>query len=481
MDETPSEQVENVTTKLQNPNDTNVPVNTFSDVKLRRPNTPAQVQNLSTNIQRASCTNQTNENAKTTDKYPNNQLNKDKLPKEKIVSQSTANGTSNKTSQNLNRYASENIDQTKKNDQFPTTVNHTRQNYARGYKNGSTNKTCADKETNKSGHIKDKFISVNKSHPHQKDGFQNDRSGLQNDRDGFQNDRKAPYNQKETTINKQEQRPSVSIVATDEGLDFRKDTYLSKTDFKDVEIIVPLDNNEYWIYKVEDTNARNDLMTKLQDVAKNSHNVQPMIGDVYGVLHETVWRRAMIVSLNPLRVHFIDSGKDEVLEKNTEIRDIQNLVNVPRFARKIRIEAMNTKCKNLLHGDKISVKMLSMDAEIMAVEMEKQTDNVATRIKDSPRLSNTNNSTVKAPQENTTGKTPATQLYNILDSFANLLTENAVSELTVSGIIQIFDCIQKNVYTATLIPDNFTNNMDKIINYLPAVCQKMVETTSNYK
>ncbi|XP_032669551.1 uncharacterized protein LOC116843316 isoform X1 [Odontomachus brunneus] len=479
VDETPPlEQVKNVTEQPSS-NNTQVPVNTFSDVKLRRPNTPAKVLNLNTNVQR---TNQTNENAKTTDKCHNNQLdNKNNSSKEKIISQPAVNATaSNKIPQNFNRYnASENIDQTKKNDQFSTTANHTRQNYTHGYKNDSTNKTCPDKEINKSDNIRDKFNNVSRSYSHQKGKFQNNRNGSQNDR-------KASCNQRETTttINKQEQKLSVSIVATDEGLDFRKDTYLSKTNFKDVEIIVPLDNNEYWVYKVEDTNARNDLTTKLQDVAKNSHNVQPVIGDVYGVLYKTIWHRAMIVSLNPLRVHFIDSGKDEILEKNTEIRDIQNLTNVPRFARKIRVEDMNAK--NLLHGDKISVKMLSMDAEkTMAVEIKELSDNVATcAIKDSPRLSNPNNSTVKAPQEISspnTRETPATQLCNILDSFADLLTENAVPELTISGIIQIFECMQKNIYTATLIPDDFTNNMDKIINYLPEVCKKMTEATSNYK
>ncbi|XP_032669554.1 uncharacterized protein LOC116843316 isoform X3 [Odontomachus brunneus] len=333
VDETPPlEQVKNVTEQPSS-NNTQVPVNTFSDVKLRRPNTPAKVLNLNTNVQR---TNQTNENAKTTDKCHNNQLdNKNNSSKEKIISQPAVNATaSNKIPQNFNRYnASENIDQTKKNDQFSTTANHTRQNYTHGYKNDSTNKTCPDKEINKSDNIRDKFNNVSRSYSHQKGKFQNNRNGSQNDR-------KASCNQRETTttINKQEQKLS----------------------------------------------------------------------------------------------------------------------------------------------------MLSMDAEkTMAVEIKELSDNVATcAIKDSPRLSNPNNSTVKAPQEISspnTRETPATQLCNILDSFADLLTENAVPELTISGIIQIFECMQKNIYTATLIPDDFTNNMDKIINYLPEVCKKMTEATSNYK
>lgn len=148
IDETPSEQVvKDETTKQDSNNTANMQVNTFSDVKLRRPNTPARSQSFDTNRQRMNGTNQTNENVKIVKNANNHLDSKANVPKEKIVDQ----------------------------------------------------------------------------------------------RNGSQNDRKTAYNYREittATTSKQEQKMSVSIVTTDEGLDFRKVIYLLKTNFNDVEIIV---------------------------------------------------------------------------------------------------------------------------------------------------------------------------------------------------------------------------------------------------
>lgn len=464
------------TSKDEGANSMQKPIRTRIDsneIKLRRPNTSVQIQNLNTNVQRTNSTNKTRENALATNKCPIDQLKNDNnVPEEKKVDQSVINATYNITSQSgLHRYnGNKNGDQSK-NGKLSTLLKHVHPNYNnRGYNDDATSETSSDKEINNNS--KDTSNNVDKHQSHQKDGFQNDR--------------KPPYNHR-ATANKQ--GVSVSIVTTNEDLDFRKDMYLSKTNFKDVKIIVLLDNNEYWVYKVEDTNARKDLMMKLQEVAKNSPNViQPMIGDVYGVLYETIWHRAMITSLYPVRVHFIDSGKDEMLEKCSEIRDIQDLVKVPRFARKIRVQAMNAKGKNLLHGDIISVKMLSMDAEkTILVEVEEQSVNLAAcTIKDSSQSrSNMNNAVAKAPQGSpklsslNTEQTPTIQLLSIIDAFFNLLDE--VSELKISGVIQISECMGKNVYSGTIAPDGFDDNMNKITNDLPMECEKMKETAANYK
>ncbi|EFN81930.1 RING finger protein 17 [Harpegnathos saltator] len=452
----------------------------FNDIKLRRPNISVRSPDFSANVQRMNCTDKTNEDAMVTDKFSSIQFNngnnvskEQKVEKKKESSQPAVNATSDRTSlSRFNRYNSyENSDQSRENDQSPMTSQHIRQNlHIRSNKNDVTDKTAFNEETNKNYDLKNRCNNnVDRSHPHQRNGFQNDRKA-------------SSYNYKETTTNKQGQRVSVSIDMTDEDLDFRKDTYLSKTDFKDVEIIVPLGNNEYWICKIEDMNARNDLTTKLQDVAKNSRNVQPTIGEIYAVLYNTIWHRAMIVSLNPLKVHFIDFGKDETLENNTEIKNIGDLAKVPRFARKIRIQNASAKFKNLLHGNNIFVKMLSMDAEkIMAVEAEERLENLAARTaKASSQSSNMSNERMLRNQKSAlnSGKT---RLRNILDGFADLLTQNAVPELKVTGVMQIFEHKQKNIYNATLIADCFTNNMERIVRNLPETMLKMKETVSNYK
>lgn len=479
--------VQDVRSENSKPNPVNTRINS-DEVKLRRPNTPV---GLSTNIQQTGGKYKTSQDTATIDKRPSSQFNNDApkeqnsdVPKEQKVDQPvhTSNAAYNRTPQNrLNRYnAGENEDQSKKNDQSPTTLNHTRQNhFNRGYKNDVISKTSSDKETDKSDYARGTFNNNNNG----------DRSNPRQ-RNGFQNDRKSPYNQRDN--NKQGRRASVSMTVSDEDLDFRKDTYLSKASFKDVEIIVPLDNNEYWVCKVEDTNTRNDLMTKLQEVAKNSPNVQPMIGDVYGVLHETIWHRAMVVSLNPVKVHFIDTGKDKTLEKDSETRDIQDLAKVARFARKIRLRTANANGKSrLLHGDKISVKMLSMDAEkTMAVEVEERSKNlVAYKTNDfSPSSSRMSNAAVKLPQSeasrssssNTDNATGA-YLLNIIDVFFKSMTQNAVAELTVSGDIQIIEHAQDNVYTGCLVPDGFTENMERIITDMRLRCNELRVSAANYK
>lgn len=125
--------------------------------------------------------------------------------------------------------------------------------------------------------------------------------------------------------------------------------------------------------------------------------------------------------------------------------------------------------------------MLSMDAE-KTMEVENQSDNLA--VYTTKDLLWSNDAKVKTPWKKSPSdiqKTVSTKLHNILDTLANLPTKNEVSELTISGMIQIFDQLQQNVYGATLLPDGFTDNMEKIIKKLPEVCIKMTETISNYK
>lgn len=266
--------------------------------------------------------------------------------------------------------------------------------------------------------------------------------------------------------------------------DFYKDTHLSKTKFTMVEIIIRLNNNEYWISKVEDEAARIDLMQKLQNVAIKSRNVQPIIGEVYGVLYETLWHRAMVISLNPVKVHFIDFGNDEILKKDDDIKNIGDLIKAPKFARKIRLtQGTSDKYRNLQEGDKISVKMLSVNSEkTMIVEMQEQLENLSSHTME--------NDTVKklVPQENQVSpnkniQAPTIQIPNIVDALAELLTQKAVPELRIEGVIQFWESAPRNiysVYSVTLIPQIYSSEIEMIFNDLQEDCSK-VQVPANYK
>ncbi|XP_012055577.1 PREDICTED: uncharacterized protein LOC105618659 [Atta cephalotes] len=311
--------------------------------------------------------------------------------------------------------------------------------------------------------------------------YNNDRNDSQ--RNSFQSDKGSDYNGREN-INRHGSISSNSSVNND--LAFYKDTQLSKTKFITVEIIIPLDNNEYWIYKLEDTDARTNLMTKLQDIARKSRNMQPVIGEVYGVLYETVWQRAMITSLNPTKVHFIDFGNYEILGKSSEIRDIGDLIKFPKFARKIRLtQGTSDKYKNLQRGEKISVRMLTLNSEktiIVEVEEEQST---AKNLSSSTE--STSNGTKKkllsqknfkvSPNKSTNPS--MIQIPSVLDALADLFTQNS-SELHINGFIQFFESTQKNVYSVTLLPQVFSTEVTMIFEDIQEECSK-IQIPADYK
>jgi len=257
---------------------------------------------------------------------------------------------------------------------------------------------------------------------------------------------------------------------------FQNDTYLSKTRFMNVDIIMPLDNGEYWIYKTEDTDARRNLMMKLQNIAEKSRNVQPIVGNIYGVQYKNIWYRAMVISLNPVKVHFIDFGNDDTLKKDSDIKDIQDISKSPRFARKIRLrQPVNNKYKNLQYGDKISVKMVSTSPDkIITVEMQEQLEDSSVCIKENASSLNTMEKFLPGKEMSNIAKRDSTiQPCNIFDALDNVMAERALSELEFVGFLQICGFMQNNIYNATLCPHIFSEKLEIILNNLQAECTKI--------
>lgn len=403
-----------------------------------------------------------------------------------MIDQSVVNATNTKkfSPQRLHKHddINENTDQLRKNEYFSGCIDQGRHN--RNYESDS-NKTSLNKETY--NNTRDKtYNNEDRNYP-RKNKLQNDKASACHT----------------STENTSRQESSTSYDNSMNDVDFYKDTHLSKTKFTMVEIILQLNNGEYWICKVENKVARIDLMQKLQDVANKSRNVQPTIGEVYGVLYDTIWHRAMVTSLNPVKIHFIDFGNDAILKKDDEIRNIGSLVKAPKFARKIRLtQGTSDKYRNLQEGDQISVRMLSMDSEkTIIVEVQEQLKNLSSHTMENDAIKKSNGTIKKSngaikklvPQENQVSpnrnqmspnkniQAPTVQIPNIIDALAELLIQKAVPELQIKGVIQFWESTSRNsVHSVTLIPEIYSNEMEMIFNDLQEDCST-IQVAANYK
>ncbi|XP_071635871.1 uncharacterized protein Vret isoform X1 [Temnothorax longispinosus] len=434
---------------------------TSSDVKLRRPNTINAVQvenssNMNTDMDKNNTDVTYNSvNNGTQDRYSSGQHDNDiNVSQTKMTDQPVVNVTNTKEfsqQHRLRKYdnTNESTNQSRKNNECSPKSSSTDQSrHSRNYQSDS-NRATLNKEKYYNSNVKDKTYNNDRNWP-KKNGFQSDKNS-------------ACYNGRENA-----NRPGTSASQNNSmNNGFYKDTRLSKTKFIAVEVIISLGNGEYWINKVDNKSALCNLVSELQDVVKKSHKMQPIIGKVYGVLYGDTWYRAMVTSLNPTKVIFIDYGNDEILKKDDETRDIGDLVKAPEFARKIRLtQGTSDRYRNLQAGETISVKMLSMDSDnTIIVEVQEQSESLSSSTTESGSTG-----TVKKlmPQKNDevssnkSTKASTVQIPNVLDALADLLKQEAASELQIEGFIQIYPSSEKNVYHAILGPDVYSTEVKMI-------------------
>ncbi|XP_077271610.1 vreteno [Temnothorax americanus] len=431
---------------------------TSSDVKLRRPNTinAVQVENSS------NMNTDMDKNNTTQDRYSSGQRDNDiNVSQTKMTDQPVANVTNTKefSQHRLRKYdnTNESTNQSRKNNECSPTSSSTDQNrHSRNYRSDSNRASL--------NNVKDKTYNNDQNWP-KKNGFQSDKNS-------------ACYNGRENA-----NRPGTSAFRNNSmNNDFYKDARLSKTKFIAVEVIISLGNGEYWINKVEDKSALCNLVSELQDVIKKSRKMQPIIGEVYGVLYGDTWYRAMVISLNPTKVNFIDYGNDKILKKDDETRDIGDLAKAPQFARKIRLtQGTSDRYRNLQAGETISVRMLSIDDKTIIVEVQEQSESLSSRTTESA-----SNGAVKklTPQKNDKSTIASTvQIPNVLDALADLLKQKAASELQIEGFIQIHTASQKNVYYATLGPKVYSTELEMIFLHLQEDLKEglKVQADTDYK
>ncbi|XP_011646111.1 uncharacterized protein LOC105432843 isoform X3 [Pogonomyrmex barbatus] len=440
-----------------------------NDVKLRRPNTFNGIQaENSNNTNRNDSMHRSNAEGSSVNGIEDKYLS---AQRDNNVSQTKMTDLSTNVDKELSQYrlhrydTNENTDQSRKSDTYSATSS-SNQNYDR---QDDLNKTSMKKRLDYDVNVRKKTCNDDKSQSYQRNGFQSDNSS---------------FNNNKGKINRQKVSNDISV---NDDLDFYKDTHLSKTKFITVEIIITLNSDEYWIYKLEDREARKDLMIELQNVAVRSRNVQPIIGEIYGVLYEGLWHRAMVISLRPTKVHFIDFGNDEILDEAAEIKDIGNLIKAPKFARKIRLaNGTSYKYRNLKEDEQISVRMLSIDAEkTITVEVQEQSTTVSSRAVES-----TSKDVAKkiVPQEKENSQVSSNKstniaipIPNILDACADLLIQERIFELPIEGYIEIHELIQKDVYGATFCPIVYNAMIETILSEMQDECKKEQLRSANYK
>ncbi|XP_031847510.1 vreteno isoform X2 [Nomia melanderi] len=300
----------------------------------------------------------------------------------------------------------------------------------------------------------------------------------------------------ENNVKKRENFKDVTKI--EEEIAFSKYTFLPPSKFVDVKIIVG-EGREYWVQKVEDQDSIKQLMNNLENEVQNVKNVQPIVGKIYAVKYRGVWGRALVKSLNPVTVHYVDFGNDEVVNTD-DFHEIYKFRNIPAYCATIRLsEKAYKKHNNLKYKDIITVKCISVDnSKVINVEVQGEHD-------ESTAQSEVND--ISIPKDRTTepevqilmpkarssttevstsipkGLKPANNPISLKIS-TNSKTQTTFTKPntvvnTVSqgetGILEIHAELRNNVYGITLLPNNATLDFEKLLNELPPICERKAE------
>ncbi|XP_015433179.1 PREDICTED: uncharacterized protein LOC107189208 isoform X2 [Dufourea novaeangliae] len=283
-----------------------------------------------------------------------------------------------------------------------------------------------------------------------------------------------------SSIKKRQNFNAEDVMKMEEDIAFSKHTFLSKSKFTDVRIIVQL-GREFWIQKVEDNEHITKLMIDLQHEASKAQKVNPVVGQVYAVQYEGVWHRAVVTCLSPLTVHYVDYGNDDVANTN-DFREISKFKLIPRYCAKIRLsEETYEKYKHLKYEDVIAVKMISIDtSEVINVEIQEenpvsveqaQTNDTSVQKVESSIPTNLKADKVPVSSEACTNEKVPTS-FKKLENIVNTVPDG------VTGILEIHAELRNNVYGITLLTNHALDDFEKLLNDLPAMCEQKAGNTN---
>ncbi|XP_033341658.2 vreteno [Megalopta genalis] len=291
-------------------------------------------------------------------------------------------------------------------------------------------------------------------------------------------DKKVNHKRSENSDNNGKKRQNFNvndIINMEAEIAFPKNMFLSKSKFTEVKIILN-EGREYWVQKLEDVAKMGELMINLQSVAeKAQQKAKAVVGKLYAVKYENIWHRALVKSLDPLTVHYIDFGNDEVV-KTIDLRLIPEFENVQRYATKIRIsEKAYEKHKDLGYGSQLYVKLISFDAN-RVIDVEVQGENDETAIRNS--VSEVQTSALEARSLRSV-KSPTFSKIDTNKKGATTFTkpQNVVNIASVGelGFLEIHAELSNSVYSITLLLNDLSPDFEKLLSELPATCEEKVE------
>ncbi|CAL7938047.1 unnamed protein product [Xylocopa violacea] len=271
------------------------------------------------------------------------------------------------------------------------------------------------------------------------------------------------------------------VEKMEENITFTKNAFLSQIKFTDVRIIVKLKNREFWVHKVENEDALTTLMTDLQSQAEAAQQLKPIIGNMYAVKYENVWHRAVVTSVDPVKVHYIDYGNEEIVETN-DFRAIHMCENIPKFSIKIRLsEEAYEKHKDLSYEDVIRVKIISIDPDkTINVEVENENEVSTSKVIEKNSIKKPDVSKVEdkvviseiSTNDKTFSVSKDDKALSISDKLKSVVSTVTVGEI---GILEVHAELKSNTYGVTLLPNNVTSDYEKLLNDLPMICERTVE------
>lgn len=282
----------------------------------------------------------------------------------------------------------------------------------------------------------------------------------------------------------------------EEGIYFQK-SFLREDKFTLVEIMVMLPNCEYWVQRTEDAENFRNLMNELKD-SDSMPKVDLVVDSLVACKFYDIWHRALILSVDPLTVSFIDYGLDKEV-KEVDIRSlVQKVKNVPRFSRKIFIQnGKGTRYESLKENDELSVKLIHENDEglltVIAPEVEKASslksngresskrrDSQSSRKSTSPRKGKNES---EAPQSHKYVKSPAGSNRGGKKQVPKELpcpTGDILDHLQAKdkGHIELHNHVGENKFSVTLIFDRFVKYSQKILVDIPKYCNEMAKSQS---
>ena len=280
----------------------------------------------------------------------------------------------------------------------------------------------------------------------------------------------------------------------EEELAFQKNTFLTKKKFTKVVVTAPLGIGEAWVQRDEDTDEFTTMMTVLKN-SPSAPTVKPIVGNLIACKFYDIWHRASVVSLNPLTVHYIDYGNDEILQNN-DIRELGTLEKIPRYARKISIKnAKGTRYEKLKEDDQLDVKMVSVNSEgvfeVITPEQEGMNPfepfsnpHNGLGSQHGPNFENQQNSQERNKQIFAETSQPGYSKEVISQTSEDLPTPTGSIihnlEPEYEGMLEFHALLSKNTYSVTLVPKKFLKFYERLLNEIPAKCAELAKS-KNYQ